>query len=297
MTRVGDKLDQRDHVLGRPVPGHQLLARRGGVRGFADQRDDLIDIGDGYCQADQHVGAVARLAQQELGAPPDHLLAEIGEGADHILEVELLWPPADQRHHIGAEGRLQRREAVELVQHHIGHGVALQLDDHAHAVAARLVANIGDAFDLFLAHQLGDPLHHRRLVHLIGNLGDDQRLALLAQDFSGDAAAHQDRAAALVIGRADARLAEDQAAGGEVWARNNLDQLFNRDRRIVKIGNAGVDHLAEIVRRDVGGHADGDAASAVDEQVREFGRQHHRLLLAAVIVRLEVDRLILEIVE
>ena len=100
-----------------------------------------------------------------------------------------------------------------------------------------------------------------------------------------------------MIGGADACLAEDQAAGGEVRAGNNLNQLFNRDCRIVEIGDAGVDHLAEIVRRDIGRHANGDAARAVDEQVREFGRQNHRLLLAAVIVRLEVDRLILEIVE
>ena len=137
VARVGDKLDQGDHVLCRPVLGHQLLARRGWVRRFPDQRNDLIDIGDGDGEADQHMGAIARLAQQELDAPADHLLAEIGEGADHILEVELLGPAADQRHDVGAEGRLQRREAVELVQHHISHGVALQLDDHAHAVAAR----------------------------------------------------------------------------------------------------------------------------------------------------------------
>ena len=182
MARVGDQLDQGDHVLRRPIAGHQLLARRGGVGRLADQGDDLVDIGDGDGEADQHMGAVARLAQQELDAAPDHLLAELGEGADHVLEVELLGPAADQRHDVGAEGRLQRREAVELVQHHVGHGVALQLDDHAHAVAVELVANVGDAFDLLLAHQLGDPLHHRRLVHLIGNLGDDERLALLAQD-------------------------------------------------------------------------------------------------------------------
>ena len=297
VARVGDKLDQGDHVLCRPILGHQSLARRSWVGRLADQRNDLVDIGDGDGEADEDMGAIARLAQQELGTAADHLLAEIGEGADHVLEVELLGPASDQRHDVGAEGRLQRREAVELVQHHVGHGVALQLDDHAHAVAARLVANIGDAFDLLLAHQLGDPLHHGRLVHLIGNLGDDQRLALLAQDFGGDAAAHQDRAAALVIGGADACPAEDQAAGGEVRAWNDLDQLLDRDRRIVEIGDAGVDHLAEIVRRDVGGHADGDAAGAVDQQVRELRRQDHRFLLAPIVVRLEVDRLILEIVE
>ena len=48
---------------------------------------------------------------------------------------------------------------------------------------------------------------------------------------------------------------------------------------------AGVDHLAEIVRRDVGRHADGDAAGAVDQQIGEARRQHHRLALVAVVVR------------
>ena len=51
------------------------------------------------------------------------------------------------------------------------------------------------------------------------------------------------------------------------------------------------------MRRDVGRHADGDAAGAVDQQVRELGRQDHRLLLAPVIVRLKIDGLVLEIVE
>ena len=243
------------------------------------------------------MGAVARLAQQELDAPPDHLLAELGEGADHVLEVELLGPAADQRHHVGAERALQRREAVKLVQHHVGHGVALQLDHDAHALAVGLVADVGDAFDLLLAHQLGDLLDHRRLVHLIRDLGDDQRLALLAHGLGRDAAAHQDRAAALVIGGADARAAENEAAGREVGPGNDLDQLVDGDGRIVEIGDAGVDHLAEIMRRDVGRHADGDAAGAVDQQIREFRRQHDRLALAAVIVRLEIDRVVLEIVE
>ena len=44
---------------------------------------------------------------------------------------------------------LQRREAIELVQHHVGHRVALQLDDEAHALAVALVAHIGDALERF----------------------------------------------------------------------------------------------------------------------------------------------------
>lgn len=95
--------------------------------------------------------------------------------------------------------------------------------------------------------------------------------------------------AAEMIGGADALAAEDDAAGREVRAWNNVDQLVDRERRVVDQRHAGVDHLAEIVRRDVGRHADGDAAGAVDQQVREPGRQDRRLLLGIVVVRLEID--------
>ena len=76
--------------------------------------------------------------------------------------------------------RLQRREAIELVEDHVGNGVALQLDDDAEALAVAFVADVGDAFDALVAHQLGHLLDHRRLVHLVGNLGDDDRFAVAA---------------------------------------------------------------------------------------------------------------------
>ena len=109
---------------------------------------------------------------------------------------------------------------VELVQHHVRHGVALQFDDDAITVAVGFVAQVGDAFDLLFLHQFGDALDHRRLVHLIGNLGDDDRFALLADRLDRDLAAHHDRAAAEVIGGSECPdAAEDDAAGREIRSR------------------------------------------------------------------------------
>ena len=108
---------------------------------------------------------------------------------------------------------------------------------------------------------------------------------------------HDDRAAARRVGRADAGAAEDHAAGREIRTGDDLDQLFDRDVRIVDHGDAAVDHLAEVVRRDVGRHADRDAAGAVDEQVREARRQDLRLVLRLVVVRLEVDRVLVDVVQ
>ena len=55
---------------------------------------------------------------------------------------------------------------------------ALELDDDAHAVAVGLVAQVGDALDPLVAHQVGDLLDQLRLVDLVGDLGDDDRLSL-----------------------------------------------------------------------------------------------------------------------
>ena len=295
MARIVDQRDQLGRGVGRPLALHQLVARLVGVLRGADQLDHLVDIGDRDGEADQDMRAVARLAEPELGAPGDHDLAERDERGQHVLEVHHQRTAAVERHHVAAERGLQRREAVELVQHHVGHGLALELDHDAIAVAVGFVAQLGDAFDLLLAHQLGDALDHGGLVHLVRNFGDDDRFALLADGLDLDLAAHHDRAAAGVIGAADARAAEDDAAGREIRARHDLDQLVDAERRIVDQRHAGVDHLAEIVRRDVGRHADGDAAGAVDQQIGEARRQHHRLVLVAVVVRLEIDGVLVDV--
>ena len=243
------------------------------------------------------MGALARLAQQVLGAPVDHFLAERDEGRQHVGQRHLLGPAAIQGNHVGAEGRLQRREAVELVQDDVGRRIALQLDDDAVAVAVTLVANVGDALDPFLADQIGHLLDHRRLVDLERHLGDHDRLAIVAHRLDMRLAAHQDRAATGRIGRQDARTAQDDGAGGEVGPRNEAHQLFQRDRRIVDHRHAAIDDLAEIVRRDVRRHADGNAAGAVHQEVREPRRQDDRLLLATVVIVLEVDGFLVDVGE
>ena len=105
------------------------------------------------------------------------------------------------------------------------------------------------------------------------------------------------------------RAADDVAAGREVGPGNQADQLpelLGRGRRaarrrsptqvrVLDDPDAAVDHLAQVVRRDVGRHADGDAGRAVDQQVRERRRQDRRLFGRLVVVRDEVDGLLVEI--
>ena len=297
VARIGDQLDERDDVLGRPVTRHQLLPRRAGSGAARISLMISSILATAMARPTRICARSRALRSRNLVRRPTTSSRNVGEGADQVFEVELLGLAADQRHHVAAERALQRGEAVQLVQHDIGHGVALKLDHHAHALAIGFVADVGDALDLLVAHIFGDLLDHRRLVHLIGNLGDDERLALLADGLVVHPPAHHDRAAALVIGRADACLAEDHAAGRKVGTGHELGELIDRDGRIVEIGDACVDHLAEIMRRDVGRHADGDAPCPVDKKVGELRGKNRWLLEPVVVVRLEVDRVLVEIVE
>src|SRR5262245_9324530 len=297
VARIVDQRDHRLDVTRRPVARHQGLAGGIGVGGGPDQLDHLIDIADRNGEPDQHVGAITRFAEQILGAAGDHLLAEGDEGGEQVVQIHDLRAAALERDHVGAEGGLQRRVAVELIEHDVSHGVALELDDDAIALAVGLVAQRGQAVDLLVAPQLADALDHRRLVHLVGNLADDDRLAFAAQRLDLHFAAHHDGAAALHIGGANARVPENDAAGRKVGAGNDADQVLDAEIGVFYQRDTAVDHLAEIVRRDVGRHADGDAACPVHQKVGKASRQDHRLLFAAVIVRLEVDGLLVDVVE
>ena len=54
-------------------------------------------------------------------------------------------------------------------------------------------------------------------------------------------------------------------------------------------GDAGVDDFGEVVRRDVGGHADGDARAAIDQQVGDPGGQDGGFERGLVVVGRHVD--------
>ena len=76
-----------------------------------------------------------------------------------------------------------------------GDDVPAELDDDAHAVPVRFVAQVGDAFDALVLDQLGDGLDELGLVDLVGDLVDDDALPplLLLHDGLGP---HLDLAAA-----------------------------------------------------------------------------------------------------
>ena len=145
---------------------------------------------------------------------------------------------------------------------------------------------------------VADPLDQHRLVHGVGDAGDVDRL-LGAADRAGFPGGAQPDAAGAgavdllhLLGRV-----EDLAAGREIRPLHPAAQLRHRQIRVVEQLDERLAHLGEVVRRDVGGHPHRDAGGAVDEQVRDARRQHHRLGLGAVVVGPERHRLLVDLLQ
>ena len=239
--------------------------------------------------------------QAEGRAPDDDLDLVLHPVADERVEGQRAGHAVDQGQHVGAEVGLQLGVLVEVVEHDLGHGVALEHDDQALAGAARgLVADVRDAGEATLLDQLGDLLREGVGVDLVGQLGDDQALPVVDLLHLDDRA-HDDRTAAGAVGVLDALAAQDERAGREVRAldalHERLEQLLARRLRVLQVPLGARGDLPQVVRRDVGGHADGDARGAVDQQVGEPARQDGGLLRLAVVVVAEVDGVLVDVAD
>ena len=265
----------------------------------ADDADHLVEVEVGDQVAVEHLQPVADLLQPEVGAADQHLAAVRQPLVQHLAEAHHPGHDAlrqdveverDARLEIGQpEQRLHHQRRIDRA--------ALRLDDDAD-VLGQLVADVGDQRQLLGLHQLGDLLDQPRLLHLVGDFGDDDRPGAAPLVLLRPAGAHAERAAPGPVGLDDVRFRlDDDAAGREIRPLDEVDQRVDARLRRLDQMQRRVAELGDVVRRDVGRHADGDARRAVGEQVGEGAGQHHRLAVGAVIGRAEVDRVLVDAVE
>src|SRR5262249_13670220 len=154
-----------------------------------------------------------------------------------------------------------------------------QRDHDAHAdTVAGLIVDLSDAGELAVPGQPRDRLDEVVRVDLVGQLGDHQDGTALDVFLDFHHGAHPNRAATGAVGVSDAVSADNQAPGGEIGTLDPLDE-GGEQHVVIDVGVLQeVDHtgadLAQIVRRDVGGHPDRDPRTAVDQQVRDPRGQH-----------------------
>ena len=132
---------------------HQRGAGLGPVGRRPDGGDDRVEHVDGPEEALDDVRPVAGLVEAVLRAAADDLDLVVDVVRQRLGQVQRAGHAVDQRQHVDAEAGLQRRLLEEVVQHDVGVGVALELDDEPRLLVGRGVAHPADAVEVARPHQ------------------------------------------------------------------------------------------------------------------------------------------------
>ena len=274
---------------------HQAALGFGGRLGAADELDDGVKDIERFLEAQQEVLALTGFGELKGGAPPHYLNAVVDKKLDGFDQPDFFGLAVADGQHDHPEADLHLGVLVEVVEDDLGLLAALELQHDAHALAVAFVADVGDALDFFVVDQVGNLLDQPGLVDLVGNLGDDDADLVAGALFDAGFGADVEAAAPGAVGLLDALLAKEDAGGGEVRPRHQLHNLLQGGVGLAQQQRSGVENFGQVVGRDVGGHADGDARCPVDQQVGHAGGQHHRLAGGVVEIGSEVNRVLLNV--
>jgi hypothetical protein len=247
---------------------HQPLASGIRIGCGADELDHRVEVVERDQVALEDVRTSLGLAQLVLRPARDDLALEVEVMAEQVAEREGARDPVDERDCVVPERRLQRRVLVELVQDDLRDRLALELDLDPHPRLVREVLDVRDLGQDLVVDEVGDLLDHAgvaALLHRERQLVDDDRRLAAAQLLDVCTRAHDDPAPARAIRLADPVSTEDDPAGREVGSLDVLREPLDVDLRVVDHRDQRIDDLAQVVRRDVRRHADGDPRGAVDE--------------------------------
>ena len=241
------------------------------------------------------MGPLLGLAQLILRAAGDDVLLKIDVMLQRFLQCQRLGLAVDNGKHNHAEGGLHLRVAEQLVEHHLRGGLALYGDHNPHTCAVGMVLHIADALDALILDQVGNGFNQARLVHLVGQLGDNDVITPVLFLLNLGPGPHNNTPAPGGVCRPDAAAPHDDGAGGEIRPFDVLHQLLKGGVWVVDERTHAVDDLTHIMRRNIRRHADRDARGAVDQQVGEVAGQGGGFLEAVVVVRGKIDRVLINI--
>ncbi len=105
--------------------------------------------------------------QIKFSAPLDNCQPVFHIDAERLLEGQRARLAVYQREQVNAERALHGRAFVKIAQDYFWIGILRHFKDDAHSLAVGFIAQIGQAFKMSIARQLGNALDQTGLVDLI----------------------------------------------------------------------------------------------------------------------------------
>src|SRR5439155_4348491 len=256
----------------------------------ADDANGFVEGVEDNAKALQNVNASPQLFQLVFKSATDRVETEVEEAAEHLLEAQpvglrLNIRTRHQAGHVVSEAFLQRGVLVKVGHDDLRIAASLQLQDYAHAFFfIGFIDHAGELRQFLGLDQLTDGRLQVALVDAIRDTGDHDLLAT-AHNFQLPLALDLDAARAVFINLAQAAaVGQHLPTQGKIRAFDSVEKLSGGGVGMIDHVHRGVDNLGQVVRRDVGGHADGDSRGAVDKQIGELSGENDGLFTGAVII-------------
>ena len=246
-----------DLNFGQPVFRHELLRRFVSILRGTDNVDEIVEVAICDFETFKNMRAGFGLAQTETRAARDDVAAVLDEAFEHFADVHLLRARVVEREQNRAERRFERRMLVKFVHHNALGFAALELN-HDARVRVGFVAQVTHFRKHFFVHEFRNTLHERFAVHVIRDFRDNDLFKTVFDffDVCDPANFHDPAPGAKIL--LNAVGPADATAGREVRSFNDFFDFIERKHRIIDEAAAHFDELAEIVRRNIRRHADGD---------------------------------------
>ena len=210
--------------------------------------------------------ALLCLAQIVAGAANHNVVAMLNEVANAILEGKHFRTSVHEGNAVDGETRLEGCHLEQLIEHNVGIGFALQINNDTHAIAVGFIVDIADAINSLFVYQIGNALDELCLVDTVGNLAH-HNLVVERTIFYIRTRAHNNATLTSFVGTSDTLHTHDVSTRGEVGGLDILHQSLNVYVGVVDIGHAAVNNLAQIVGGHVGGHTYGNTTRTIHEEI------------------------------
>ena len=247
----------------------------------ADDADDFVEVEVDDEQACEDVQAVVDGDETVVQAAAHGVFAVGQPFAEDLPQVFDLRAAIEADHvHLRAVAFFEVGGGKEVLHEALViDAVGARDEDEAHGVfVVGFVTQVIQPGEFFRLHLFGDLFLDFATGNLVGQLVDDDVAV-----FEMPGGAQADGAAPGAVEGGDFFARGDEfATGREVRRGDVLHDFVVGEQRVGKEGAAGGDDFAQVVRQEVGRHADGDTAAAVQEDVWQPGRQARGFLQGAI---------------
>ena len=240
------------------------------------------------------MSTIARLVQIENSAAADYFLAKFNKRIKNTANIEQHRSPAVQRHHIHREIRLHFRVLEQMIQHNVRNRIAFQFNHNAQTFLGRFITDFRNTLYLFILGQFGDFDNHLRLVNLVRDFIDNNRLVIM-EFFNMRFRANNYRTAARSVRLVRAGAPHDNRTRRKVRPRDNSEQFIIRNFPIIQYCQNSITNFAKVICRHICRHTNRNTRTAVYQEIWKLGWQYNRLLQSAVKVRLPIDSVFVHI--